>query len=326
MNTTDLPRLLLKDQQTISQPPIIEEWFKPTLVEGDEILTGIDWGGVPPLGGYNIGNLKPTASLSLVTHRKDPLFAAWRFGLGRSVAFLSDDRAKWGAQWVGWSGYAKFWAQTVRWTLRPFAPSDFSTQVVMDGSRGHVVVDALDKQDHYVNKLGLTARIASPDMMTTEKATAQEMSLRQTGPGHYEAWFDAPQIGTYLVNVMQNKGGQGPDASTVVGLSTAYSPGIQGHAGEPLPDDPTGASRAGPQRPTPADCVWRRASRRTRSERYDSSASSRGNVFAAVRHRDSPTCRRSLRCGAGDRLGSGQTRRRSRGEGAHGDAGTRTAA
>jgi len=219
----ELPRLLLKDQMTISQPPIIEEPFQPRPVAGDEILKGIDWGSTPPLLGYNVGNAKANAEIALITHRNDPLFAAWRYGLGRSVAFLSDDRAKWAAQWLGWPGYAKFWAQAVRWTLRPFAPSDYATQVTLEGNRGHVVVDAIDEQGHYVNKLPLRALIAGPQTGGLKGSPAQEEPLRQTAPGHYEGWFDAPQIGTYLVNVLQKRP-NGPEASTVVGLSTAYSP------------------------------------------------------------------------------------------------------
>ncbi len=220
----DLPRLLLKDQMTISQPPIIEEPFHVSPVDGEDVFKGIDWSSAPPLLGYNVSNLKPTAELSLLSHRKDPIFAGWRYGLGRSVAFMSDDRARWGAQWLGWSGYSKFWAQAVRYTLRPFAPSDYSTQVVMDGGRGHVIVDAIDTKGKFVNKLRLNARIATPLTGGVKGKQAEELPVRQTGPGHYEGWFDAPQVGTYLVNVVQKPIDGGPEKSTVVGLSTAYSP------------------------------------------------------------------------------------------------------
>ncbi len=220
----DLPRLLLKDQMTISQPPIIEEPFRASPVEGEEVFKGIDWNSAPPLLGYNVSNLKATAELSLLSHRKDPIFAGWRYGLGRSIAFMSDDRARWAAQWMGWQGYAKFWAQAIRYTLRPFAPSDYSTQVTMDGGRGHITVDAIDQQGHFVNKLQLSARVANPSTGGLKGTPAEELAVRQTGPGHYEGWFDAPQTGTYLVNVVQKSMDGGPSKSTVVGLSTAYSP------------------------------------------------------------------------------------------------------
>ncbi len=224
----DLPRLLLKDQETISQPPIIEEPFHPAPIDGDEILKGIDWSGAPPLLGYDIANLKPTASLALINpnaNRNDPIFAGWRYGLGRSVAFMSDDRAHWAVQWLGWPGYAKFWAQAVRWTLRPFAPSEYATQVTLEGTRGHVTVDAIDDQGRFVNRLQVRALVAPPTLNGIKAPQPTEEPLRQTGPGHYEGWFDAPQIGTYLVNVLQkNLDGKGADRSTPIGLSTAYSP------------------------------------------------------------------------------------------------------
>lgn len=225
----DLPRLLLKDQQTISQPPIIEEPFRAVPTDTDEILKGIDWSGAPPLLGYNVTSLKPSASQSLrnsnPNREMDPVFAGWRYGLGRSVAFMSDDRAHWAAPWLGWSGYGRFWAQAIRWTLRPFAPSEFSTQVAMEGNRGHIVVDAIDSKGHYVNRLGISARVVPPGVGGIKAPTPTEQTLRQTSPGHYEGWFDAPQTGTYLINVLQKSTTAGqPDRATSLGLSTAYSP------------------------------------------------------------------------------------------------------
>ncbi|HEV2473138.1 MAG TPA: VWA domain-containing protein, partial [Chthonomonadales bacterium] len=55
----ELPRLLLRDEQTISEPPIIEEPFQPKYIEGDEVLNGIGWSGAPPLLGYNVTISKP---------------------------------------------------------------------------------------------------------------------------------------------------------------------------------------------------------------------------------------------------------------------------
>ena len=94
------------------------------------------------------------------------------------------------------------------------------------------------------------------------------MPLRQTGPGHYEASFDAPQIGTYLVNVLQKKS-QGPDGATVIGLSTPYSPEYKttqpnrflmtqlAQAGMGRPDPPAGSVFGGdrPEKFSPRDMV-----------------------------------------------------------------------
>lgn len=215
----DLPRILLKDQQTISAPPIIEEPFIPEQVPGDEVLQGIS--GLPELLGYNIGNPKPTASVSLLSHRKDPILATWRYGLGRSMAFMSDDKNKWAVHWLPWAGYGKFWAQTIRWTMRSFTPSDFQTEVVMEGTRGHITVHAIDKDGKFVNRLNFNSKVVGPDADGTKPTP--DLPLRQTGPGTYEAWFDAATIGTYLVNVTRDIPGQ-PAEMTVTGLVVPYSP------------------------------------------------------------------------------------------------------
>lgn len=215
---SDLPRILLKDQQTISAPPIIEEPFTPRQMPGDEVITGL--GGMPPLLGYNIANAKPTAGVSLVSHRNDPILATWRYGLGRSMAFMSDDKNRWAIQWLPWGGYGPFWAQAIRWTMRSYTPSDFQTQVTMEGTRGHVVVTAIDKDGRFVNRLKFTSRVATPDM---DSSKPNDVEIRQTAPGTYEGWFDAGQIGTYLVNVVRENPGKPPEM-TVSGLVVPYSP------------------------------------------------------------------------------------------------------
>ena len=53
----------------------------------------------------------------LVTARDDPLLAQWQYGLGRSVAWTSDSTGRWAKDWVGWSGFNRFFSQLVSWTF-----------------------------------------------------------------------------------------------------------------------------------------------------------------------------------------------------------------
>ncbi len=222
---SDLPRIYLQEIERISSRPIMEEPFKANAHDAaDQQMPGVDWGAMPLLLGYNVTEMKPTADLLLSSHRKEPVLATWRYGLGRSMAFTSDDKNKWAVHWLPWSGYGQFWAQAVRWTMRSLNPSDFQTQVTMDGTRGHIVVDALDKDGKFVNRLKFQAKIAGPNLSdSSDRHDSSDIPLRQTGPGHYEGWFDAGTIGTYLVNVIHER----PDKrveSTVSGLVVPYSP------------------------------------------------------------------------------------------------------
>lgn len=216
----DIPAIYMQEIERISTSPLVEEPFNARIPRGaEERLAGLG-PNLPLLLGYNVTETKPGAELLLSSHRNDPLLATWRYGLGRSMAFTSDDKNRWAVQWLPWSGYGPFWAQAVRWTMRSFTPSDFRSQVTMEGTRGHVTVTAIDKDGKFVNRLQFKARVASPEGDT---AKPQELAVRQTGPGTYEAWFDAGQIGTYLVNVVREVPGKAAEMS-VAGLVVPYSP------------------------------------------------------------------------------------------------------
>jgi Mg-chelatase subunit ChlD len=214
----DIPGIYLQEIERISSRPIIEEPFRPIVTPGlEDRLSGIGAASMPPLLGYNVTIAKPTADVILTSHHNDPVYATWRYGLGRAMAFTSDDKNKWAVQWLPWSGYGPFWAQAIRWTMRTFSPSDFQTQVTMEGTRGHIMVEALDREGKFLNRLNFTAKIAGPE------GEPFEIPLRQSAPGTYEGWFDAAKIGTYLVNVVREL----PDKtieSSITGLVVPYSP------------------------------------------------------------------------------------------------------
>ncbi len=227
-NEKEIPGIYLQEIERISSKPMIEEPFVPTATDMAEgVIPGGTWSGYPPLLGYNVVQAKPGGDVLLVSHKNDPILTTWRYGLGRVFAYTSDDKNRWAAQWLGWSGYGRFWAEVTRWTLRPNSPSDYTTNVTMEGNRGHVTVDAIDKDGKYVNALPLVAKVSSPGASGIQSTQVLEVPLRQVGPGRYEGFFEAPQIGTSLVNVIQKQTGKAASpmaSSTVVGLSTAYAP------------------------------------------------------------------------------------------------------
>jgi len=217
----DLPRLLLKDQQSVSKLRIIEEPFIARPIADDEVIGGINWGSEPPLLGYNVSSAKAgsTVALTAPDHR-DPVFAYWRYGLGRTFAFTSDDRPHWAVHWLGWPGYTRFWAQTFRWSLRQSSNADFQSTLDSQNGKGHLVVDAFTANGGFVNQAKMTANVVAPDL------SVKPVTLAQTGPGRYEGVFDADQTGPYLVNVHKGgdiaPGGPAPPSQTM-SLVVPYS-------------------------------------------------------------------------------------------------------
>ncbi len=129
-NPREIPNIFLKEAATVSRSAIIEETFTPRQTAESSIIKGIS--STPPLLGYVGTSSKPTASVVLSSHEDDPVLATWQYGLGKSVAWTSDARQRWAAGWLGWAGFSKFWAQTVRWSMRQSASNDLQTNVDID--------------------------------------------------------------------------------------------------------------------------------------------------------------------------------------------------
>ena len=108
---------------------IVEEPFLPRVDPGHEALRGIDWSQAPPLLGYVTTSPKSLAAVGMQAPTKDPVFATWQYGLGRSVAFTSDAKARWAARWLDWPGFGRFWAQAMRWMMRRSPSTDLQLLV-----------------------------------------------------------------------------------------------------------------------------------------------------------------------------------------------------
>ncbi|NUQ01699.1 MAG: VWA domain-containing protein, partial [Armatimonadetes bacterium] len=225
-----LPRIFTREAILASRSQVVEKRFTPRLLTDLEVLKGI--AQLPALRGYVATTAKPTAEVGLVTadRHQDPILASWHYGLGRSVAFTSDCKARWAVDWLGWPGYARFWSQVVRWTIRRARRGQFESRVVSgygsdpdeveaDGpARGEarLLIDAVDEQGRFVNGLRFHGSAVAPD------GSGLELDLRQRGPGRYEATFPTHQVGTYLVNVASGEGAT--QGSQTIGTSLAWPP------------------------------------------------------------------------------------------------------
>jgi uncharacterized membrane protein len=213
-SASDLPQIFIKEASVILKSAIFEEPFKPQQRALSEVVKGIGPQEFPQLLGYVCTTPKARAEVPLVTQKGDPLLAHWQYGLGRAVAFTSDARAKWAANWLGWDKFRQFWLQVAQWSLRRVEAANFNTEAAVEKGEGHVSVEAIDPDGHYRNFLNLQLLVVSP---TGQK---QVLSLEQTGPGRYDATFPTKEIGAYLMNLTDRTTGQ----SEALGLSVNYSP------------------------------------------------------------------------------------------------------
>ena len=221
-NPRTLPQIFVKESQVVRRSLIDEQPFTPKAEYAfSELLTGIGADdSIPPLHGMVLTSPKPMALVPLVRPTKegqDPVLAHWQYELGRTVAFTSGFWPRWGPEWTRWPNFAKLWAQVVRWTMRQEAPANFEVFTRMEGNRGRVVIEALDKDAGYLNFLNLPGAVIKPDQTVTP------LRFSQTGPGHYEATFDVDQTGQFIANV--NVMDRGQDLGSIyTGVSVPFSP------------------------------------------------------------------------------------------------------
>ena len=90
-----VPQIFAKETVTASKSAINEQPFSPAVVRSTQVLSEIRLEEAPFLLGYVVTRAKPTAEVILATESGDPLLAWWRYGLGISVAFTSDAKARW---------------------------------------------------------------------------------------------------------------------------------------------------------------------------------------------------------------------------------------
>lgn len=179
----------------MSRSAIEEGRFVPKLAPGEEILQGLD--GVPPLQAYCLVDSRPLSRVGMRTQKDDPLLATWSYGLGTSVAFMSDAQPRWAAEWVGWSGFDAFWSQAARVISRRATRNTYQTSVRYEGGKGLVEVKAFDALGNPLTATDAKVRVSAPG------GIARDLNLTQQAPGVYTSKFDASEIGTYIVTASE---------------------------------------------------------------------------------------------------------------------------
>jgi len=186
-----VPQIFIKETELALGKTLQEQPFLPAVKKNVDAFKGIDFNSAPRLLGYVVTKAKPTSEVLLAdSWAGEPLLARWQYGLGKSAMFTSDVKTRWAAEWIGWSGYSKFWSQVVRETMRRRTDESFDFNVVRTNGNAVVSINAV-KDGRFVNDLQPQLRIIGPDQKVSS------VSVPQAGPGAYETRVRLDQDGTY---------------------------------------------------------------------------------------------------------------------------------
>ncbi len=207
-NPSSIPDIFLKETQQVSGQQIVEETFFPIQTSSSPILRGLD-AGLPQLRGYNGTTLKAAAQSILVTARDDPLLASWQYGLGRSVAWTSDSTGRWAKDWVGWSGFNRFFSQLVSWTFPGEETAGIEATFETTGGTTALHIESVESDGSPRDFYATSAGLVGPDL------EPRTVSLVQIAPGVYETSLGEMDPGAYAVRITQTRPGSSPLGRTV---------------------------------------------------------------------------------------------------------------
>jgi Ca-activated chloride channel homolog len=200
----NLPKIFMKETTEAQKSQLVEDAIHVRIAKRVEAIEGTGVENAPVLHGYVTTKPKPTSETILISDLGEPILARWRHGAGNVVAWTSDVKNRWSAEWLRWNGYPKFWAQVIRTTMRRKVYDSYDLFAKVDDGRAQVVVDAIDPNDRFVNELDTVLEVIDPK---TNKVTA-EIPMDQAAAGRYVADFRVQRYGSYLLKAVHKREGK----------------------------------------------------------------------------------------------------------------------
>lgn len=192
-----IPQIFTKETLRASKSMLVEEPFVPAVTlagKDDPILRGVELASAPLLMGYIATTPKELAKLVLVSDYGDPVLAHWNYGLGRSAAFTSDAKARWGADWISWPHFGKFWAQVVRSVMSTGTTSILqqTADIRIDKGEVEVAIDTRDREGYFRDEV-------QPEVAVVDATgQARRLTTEHAAPGLYRARFPLETYGDFV--------------------------------------------------------------------------------------------------------------------------------
>jgi Ca-activated chloride channel homolog len=198
----EIPALFVTEAKRLLGESIIEEPFRPVVKLKTEALAGVNFAKGPELKGFVLSRPKHFAEVVLEAKDHQPLLVQSHYGLGKSIAFLSDIKNRWAIDWLAWPGYGKLWAQVVRESIRRDTGEELALHVARVGREALVTLSALSADGQYRDDIAPKVRVTAPNRTSTVT------SLRQIGPGKYQTRIalQASTAGAYAFELVDTPG------------------------------------------------------------------------------------------------------------------------
>jgi uncharacterized protein YegL len=224
---SSLPKIFTREAEMIAKSAVTLDYFPVRQTGPADFLRGIDLATAPLLSGYTATKMKPPPAQEILVNpdRDDPILARWRVGLGYSLAWTSDVKSRWAADWTRWPGFTQFFGQLVHEHMRQKRQNELEMKTEVVSGTVHAVVDAFTGDDRFDNDLESKLTVQGPE----PGGTSESFPLRQTAPGRYEASFPLDRYGSF---VLRAEHARKTDDGRMVPVAVSY-----GHVSNPYPPE-----------------------------------------------------------------------------------------
>ncbi len=210
-----IPQIFVEETNKAVRSNLVEKPVRPMVKRSVQALSGVDFIDAPPLKGHISTKARDTAEIYLETEDGAPLLARWQYGLGKTLIFSSDVKNRWAADWINWSGYGKLWSQLVRETMRRDSGESVELRAYRKGEEAVISLGMLTEDGRFRNDLAPRVELSRAN------GAIEQVSMRQAGPGRYEArvaLHDSRAVSFSLLAA----GGVGRQSAARAGIRTLY--------------------------------------------------------------------------------------------------------
>jgi uncharacterized membrane protein len=201
-DATKLPAVFTQETILAARSAIHESPITVSLGMPSAPTRGLDLARQPHLEGYVVTMPKPRASVLLAGPEDDPILVTWSVGIGRSAAFTSDYKDRWGQQWLAWPEAARLFGQLGRDIGRKSDDPRVRLEADTSGGELHVRADVVGDDGRAQTFRRLTAHVAGPDGFT------RDVPLEAVGAGRYAAAVPLSRPGTYVAAAKDEVNGE----------------------------------------------------------------------------------------------------------------------
>lgn len=189
---TVIPSILSRETAMITRTYIEDQPFYPVIHQTAGWSPLFD-DGVPQMNAYIAVTPKSMAQLILSSEKEDPVLAEWQYGLGRTMALMTDTAGEWSGDWARWEHWPDFLNTMVNRTFPQFNSDPFNIHV--DKGKGRT-------------DTSIQIQSAIPDVHPIEATVVSqtgesiEATSKIVAPGKYQITMD-PEPGLYFLQLRQ---------------------------------------------------------------------------------------------------------------------------